>query len=193
MSTDSTTPDRAHQLILEQYESCLTARKEWLSVSEGDVGDDVIQMLHKRLNSAVQAYYEALWPYLTNEDAVKEYREEATLWTEKQPKRNENGKIVVDKQTESPVYEQVEVQGLKNIANMFNRTETVQREIKDNFGERTVTETVTKPLPVDVLLKAARLLDQAADDLGLLATVDIDDERETKEIEWGSTQADGWD
>jgi len=186
---------RAARLILEQHEECLQARKEFLSAVGSDIGDDVQQILQIKLEGAVKSYYEALYYNLANNDAVEEYWEETTLWTDQQPKTTEDGEFILDSETNQVVYEQVEVQGLKQLQNMFGRTEMVQREISDNFGTRTVSEEQHKPLPVEVLFRVARTLDEAADELGLLTTTDekthrseITDDMIEEVQEWAQSQ-----
>jgi hypothetical protein len=163
---------RAARLILEQHEKCMQARQEYLSAIGSNVGDDVKQLLHQRLEAAVKSYYEALFYNLANNSAVEEYWEETTLWSEEQPAQTEDGKYVVDKETGAVVYEEVEIEGLKKLKDMFGQTEVVQKEISDNFGTRTVSEEQHKPLPVKVLFRVARTLDEVADELGLLTTTD---------------------
>lgn len=161
----------AARRILKEYENCLDARMEYLSTADSGVDDAIIDILHRRLNAAVKQYYEVLYYELSTKDSVEEYWENKTLWTDTRPKTDENGNMLLDNETNQLVIEKYEVQGLKQLEDMFDRTELVQKEVSDVFGTRNVTEKKHKPLPVPVLFRVARLLDQAADDLGLLAEI----------------------
>lgn len=167
---------RAARKILDAYEECLQVRQQWLSMHDNDVGDTMMELLHRRLNAAVKSYYEAMFYHLRNEDAVSEHWEERELWTKREAKTTEDGRYVLDENNQPVVVEQ-SVCGLKQLQGAFNQTEIKQETVKDAFGERTITREVNKKLPVEVLFDVSRVLDEAADEMGLLADVDAKSHR----------------
>ena len=70
--------------------------------------------------------------------------------------------------------------GLKVLDEWYNRTQTATRERNTLLGKRTETSRSMKLLPVPILMKTARYLDEAASALGVLA--DTEDSHQTTVI-----------
>lgn len=80
-------------------------------------------------------------------------------------------RVVVDQETGEP--KMVWKRGLESLQDYRTRSTTVTETV-GTFRKRTVTRTQPDRLDPDVLLRVARMLDQAADKLGLVADVEVD-------------------
>jgi hypothetical protein len=170
--------------VHDAYRQCLQARQAYNDQRGRGARQEA---LHRRLHNAVYVYFEALRPVLVGGDAVDDYwegSEDHHLWakpalrvdtgdgeelvTEEQLARLDGELTAQVKQRgeQTTVYE-----GLAAIDGEFNRVQRAREEYADATGRHATTTQRAEPLPVEVLLAAARLLDGAAQELDLLYSV----------------------
>lgn len=183
--------------IHRAYRECLAARNQWSGVNGRVYDEEVREELHADLNQAVMGWFEALYPYLSSQDGVSEYWEDVDLWPTgvKQEKALicENCEARYDPQKidasrgcpncgsslgwamlraydDDGNVEYEYATGLKTLTEWTDKTEVIT-EKQGRYRPTTVKKVKPLRLPPENLLRAARLLDQAAEELGLLATV----------------------
>ncbi|MFY4814524.1 hypothetical protein ACOJIV_17775 [Haloarcula sp. AONF1] len=187
--------------IREAYQRCLDARRQWMSVRGRTTDPRYREKAHADLHEAVLSWFEALVPYISERPGeVKQLWEGAPLYPvqpvtqkilvcandhaylrntedgpsktdlcpdcgtplqpDEQPKRDEQGRQLF-----------VWKQGLKNLSSWTHQTVTEET----SGGElSSATKTVERPQRLDpeILMRAARYLDLAAEQCSLLATTD---------------------
>lgn len=165
--------------IHEAYRRCLTARDEYYRVRNEEPSLQTVY--HRELQNAVQSYFEALYEHLSTEDAAEDYWEgskDAYLWSrERFYITTDEGKVpaetlpkdqLAEIDLEKHAEKRTEYVGLQALKNEFDNTETVDQDISTAYGKFTKTRKQPNLIPVATLFRAARLLNQAAKDLGFL-------------------------
>lgn len=183
--------------IHRAYRECLAARNQWAGVNGRVYDDEVREELHADLNQAVMGWFEALYPYLSSQDGVSEYWEDVELWrvgvkqtkalvcqkceTRHDPETADPnlgckncgaglGWVALPARNDDGDVEYEYATGLETLTEWTDKTEVVT-EKKGRYRPTTVQKVKPLRLPPEALIRAARLLDQAAEELGLLATV----------------------
>ena len=154
------------RVIHTAYENCVQARQEYIASHGFEVNSKGAEgYFHQQLHKAVMSYFEALYPLLENQRHVQDYWEEETLWTERRPKTDDDGNLIIE--DEQLVYEDVPVNGLQQLKTWYRQKEVQTKTVRGDLGVRKITTEESQLLSVDVLFRAARLMDEAIDDLGL--------------------------
>jgi hypothetical protein len=191
-----------HSNIRQAYRQCLEARRLWLSVRNRTAEDVPKEAAHSHLHESVLSWFEALVPYIAERPGeVKQLWESAPLWAEERltteilvcarGHEHERADDDIDLDPGSPCPEcsmPVEPQtreettddgqplyewacGLKRLSAWQNKTKT---ETVDGGRWSADTKTVEVPQRLDptILMRAARYLDLAAEECGLLSETD---------------------
>jgi hypothetical protein len=183
--------------VHQAYRRCLQAREQWLQVASLGEGADAKEAAHAELHAAVLTFAETLQPYAVAQGGVVD-----TLWTEQElwpigPKRQQTPVCVECDATYPDAttgaecgacgaalvlgvkyvrdadgqIEQKYERGLESLSEYRDRTEVIEREV-GTFNPTTQTDERPLRLPPENLFRAARLLDQLAQEADLLVTPD---------------------
>jgi len=189
-----------HSNIRQAYQKCLEARRLWLSVRNRTADDVPKEAAHSHLHESVLSWFEALVPYIAERPGeVKQLWESAPLWPEERlttkiwlcAREHQHEVDDVDlgaggpcpecglpvepqtrKETDDqgrPLYEWA--CGLKRLSAWQNKTKT-ETVGGGRWSADTKTVEVPQRLDPTVLMRAARYLDLAAEECGLLQESD---------------------
>jgi len=204
--------------IHELYVSALEARREPIR-SANDISDLAVDGAHQWLQSATLEYFEGLEYHLRTKDAVEDYwlgrapadpkkhLDEGVAFLDAERHRSvltrdqvedlqerDDVRIYAIDEVEGGYYD-VEyrrgVFGLHHLADSFDMRRATRDPQRGLLGARTDAVAEAELYDADLLRNAARALDQAADELNLLATVEdapniteIDEELIEEAKEW---------
>lgn len=177
--------------IIRAHKSTLDARRS-LSEHRGTKWE---QMKHRELHEEVKNYFETMLPYLEKRVVSDHWEgsEKYHLWSveydfvdlKRLPSVDWEGDadsrfILVEELPEEYIVEDLhefvvtesEYVGLEELVGEFDQVEERTETYSDALGTHTETWTEVLPLPIDLLVKTARLLDRAAEAMGVLGEVD---------------------
>lgn len=148
------------------YQQSLEARNAFTSgANMTSLSGDVRPQLHQTLHETTLRYYEVMRQYLSSRNAVREQWEESFMWKDTEVAGNVvHGTEIVE----------TEVTGLKELDPWFFKATTTTREVRTAHGIYEVDQEQPQLLSVEVLFRACRHLDTAANKLDLLAEVPDD-------------------
>ncbi|WP_251342423.1 hypothetical protein [Haloplanus halophilus] len=200
MATTEQQQQGNHSNIRRAYRECLDARRLWLSVRNRTAEDVPKEAAHSNLHESVLAWFEALVPYISERPGeVKQLWESAPLWPEDRATKRvwacASGHVhdreehdlsgggpcpgcgmPVEPTTQGvtddegrPLYDWA--CGLKRLSAWQNRTKTQTVEA-DGWSAEQQTVEVPQRLGPTILMRAARYLDLAAEQCGLLEETD---------------------
>lgn len=186
--------------IRQAYRRCLEARRRWLAVRNRTAEDVPREAAHSQLHESVLGWFEALVPYIAERPGeVKQLWESAPLWPEdpltvdtwvcaaghvfdrdaadldpggpcpecempvgpdERPKTDDEGRLLYEWAC-----------GLKRLSAWQNRTKKVRVD-GDRWNAESEVKEVPQRLDPAILMRAARYLDLAAEQCGLLQETD---------------------
>jgi hypothetical protein len=191
-----------HSNIRQTYRQCLEARRLWLSVRNRTAEDVPKEAAHSHLHESVLAWFEALVPYIAERPGeVKQLWESAPLWAE-EPRIRDVWRCTADHLFKrggdddsfsggdpcpdcglpvepDQIYETDDdgrrlydwACGLKRLSAWQNKTKT-ERVSGGRWSADEQEVEVPQRLDPTVLMRAARYLDLAAEECGLLSETD---------------------
>jgi len=167
------------QKIHQAYQHALQARREFVNVRPA--GAAARSAAQHDLHTAVGDYYETLRSVVQASGQGMDFWEGSKhhhLWVEEYAVvPTSSGKRLLseipDEDLDDEMLDQVTTQpeyvGLEALEDEWARVNHQSKSFNDATGSHTSTVDSADPLPVDVLFRAARLLDELATELGFLA------------------------
>lgn len=183
MSSDSKGIDTPSRLLQERYRACLEARDRWREAH--NYGADVKRAMHLELQQAVSALYESARPLLKQNGEISEYWEgspEKHLYSERVEVVEKDGERYLLRDLEPDLAEELREEGipepgtvyhgLSMLEDQLDQSEVIEESWSDSTGTHSRQRQRRIEIRPSILLRAARLIDEALTELDLLVSGD---------------------